>query len=192
VLASADRSGWLSGEHFSVDGPLIQAWAGHKSFVPKDGKDDESDGGNGNFKEKEPATIRMHPATIPMRACTGRATMPAACVTWDMRSLTIATGWLPTRGSPSPMGMLNSRVTVQLYKAIQEVIRAPYMRLGVVTRKNGETYRPWLLEKRGQSQIARRWNMARSSAVTMRPGLNGLIMNPTAPSRSAFLTVSAS
>jgi transposase len=27
----------LSGEHFSVDGTLIEAWAGMKSFVPKDG-----------------------------------------------------------------------------------------------------------------------------------------------------------
>lgn len=29
----------LSGEHFSVDGTLIQAWAGHKSFFPKDSGD---------------------------------------------------------------------------------------------------------------------------------------------------------
>ena len=43
VLAQADQEGWLSGEHFSVDGSLIQAWAGHKSFVRKDG-DDEGDG----------------------------------------------------------------------------------------------------------------------------------------------------
>ena len=43
VLAQADQEGWLSGEHFSVDGTLIQAWAGHKSFVRKDG-DDEGDG----------------------------------------------------------------------------------------------------------------------------------------------------
>ena len=42
VLAQADQEGWLSGEHFSVDGTLIQAWAGHKSFVSKDG--DDSDG----------------------------------------------------------------------------------------------------------------------------------------------------
>src|SRR5690606_18862799 len=42
VLAEADNEGWLSGEHFSVDGTLIQAWAGHKSFVRKDG--DDSDG----------------------------------------------------------------------------------------------------------------------------------------------------
>jgi hypothetical protein len=40
-------SSLLSGEHFSVDGTLIQAWAGHKSFVLKDRHDgDDSDGGN--------------------------------------------------------------------------------------------------------------------------------------------------
>jgi len=43
VVAIAQQRGLLSGEHFSVDGTLIQAWAGHKSFVPKD--DDKSGGG---------------------------------------------------------------------------------------------------------------------------------------------------
>src|SRR5262249_40957788 len=35
----------LSDEHFSVDGTLIEAWASHKSFKPKDGsgEDDGSD-----------------------------------------------------------------------------------------------------------------------------------------------------
>ena len=33
VLKIAHKKHWLSGEHFSVDGTLIQAWAGHKSFV---------------------------------------------------------------------------------------------------------------------------------------------------------------
>lgn len=47
VLATAKRKHWLSGEHFSVDGTLIQAWAGHKSFVRKDGDDDE---GGEDFK----------------------------------------------------------------------------------------------------------------------------------------------
>jgi transposase len=41
IVQMADAKGWLSGEHFSVDGTLIQAWAGHKSFVRKDGGDDE-------------------------------------------------------------------------------------------------------------------------------------------------------
>lgn len=35
----------LSDEHFSVDGTLIEAWASHKSFKPKDGSD-EGDGSN--------------------------------------------------------------------------------------------------------------------------------------------------
>ena len=48
VLAIANKSDWLSGEHFSVDGTLIQAWAGHKSFARKDGSDDDT----GNFKGK--------------------------------------------------------------------------------------------------------------------------------------------
>lgn len=44
VLAIAQQKKWLSGEHFSVDGTLIQAWAGHKSFRAKD----DQDGGHGN------------------------------------------------------------------------------------------------------------------------------------------------
>jgi transposase len=47
VLETAGKKNWLSGEHFSVDGTLIQAWAGHKSFVRKDGDDE---GGGGDFK----------------------------------------------------------------------------------------------------------------------------------------------
>ena len=44
----AHKRGLLSGEHFSVDGTLIQAWAGHKSFVPKD---DGQDGDGGSTAE---------------------------------------------------------------------------------------------------------------------------------------------
>jgi transposase len=35
VLAQAAEKRWLSSEHFSVDGTLIEAWASHKSFQPK-------------------------------------------------------------------------------------------------------------------------------------------------------------
>lgn len=35
----ARQQGLLSGAHFSVDGTLIQAWAGHKSFRRKDDDD---------------------------------------------------------------------------------------------------------------------------------------------------------
>jgi transposase len=30
-------SAWMSDEHFTIDGTLIEAWASHKSFQPKDG-----------------------------------------------------------------------------------------------------------------------------------------------------------
>ena len=45
VMTLADKKGLLSQEHFSVDGTLIQAWASHKSFVPKDGGSDDANGG---------------------------------------------------------------------------------------------------------------------------------------------------
>ncbi len=45
VMTLADKRQLLSKEHFSVDGTLIQAWASHKSFVPKDGSNDDANGG---------------------------------------------------------------------------------------------------------------------------------------------------
>jgi len=39
VLAQARTEGLLSDEHFTVDGTLIEAWAGQKSFKRKDGSD---------------------------------------------------------------------------------------------------------------------------------------------------------
>jgi transposase len=42
TVETAQARGYLSGEHFSVDGTLIQAWAGHKSFVRKDKSDDDT------------------------------------------------------------------------------------------------------------------------------------------------------
>jgi len=48
VLAIANQNDWLSGEHFSVDGTLIQAGTDHKSFARKDVCDDDT----GNFKGK--------------------------------------------------------------------------------------------------------------------------------------------
>jgi hypothetical protein len=51
VVNIAGKNDLLSGEHFSVDGTLIQAWAGHKSFVRKEGDDQDNDGGSaGDFK----------------------------------------------------------------------------------------------------------------------------------------------
>lgn len=47
IMKAADAKGWLSKEHFSVDGTLIQAWASQKSFRPKGGNDDQTPSGPG-------------------------------------------------------------------------------------------------------------------------------------------------
>ena len=49
VVRLADRQGLLSKDHFSVDGTLIQAWASHKSFRPKD----EGPGHGGRNAERD-------------------------------------------------------------------------------------------------------------------------------------------
>ncbi len=46
VLAEARRRSLLSDEHFTVDGTLIEAWASHKSFKPKDDSDSDEGGSN--------------------------------------------------------------------------------------------------------------------------------------------------
>ncbi len=48
VLAEAERRGLLSEEHFTVDGTLLEAWASHKSFRPKEGPPPPSDDDPGN------------------------------------------------------------------------------------------------------------------------------------------------
>jgi transposase len=49
VLAVARSRDLLSEEHFSVDGSLIEAWASHKSFKPKDGPETPpAEGGRNN------------------------------------------------------------------------------------------------------------------------------------------------
>jgi transposase len=45
VLDQADAQGLLSNEHFTVDGTLIEAWAGHKSFKRKVGRASDYDHG---------------------------------------------------------------------------------------------------------------------------------------------------
>ncbi len=49
VVKMAGQRGLLSEDHFSVDGTLIQAWASHKSFRPKD----DGPGGIGRNQERD-------------------------------------------------------------------------------------------------------------------------------------------
>jgi transposase len=48
VLEQARSRDLLSTEHFTVDGTLIEAWASHKSFKPKDGADQQPPDDPGN------------------------------------------------------------------------------------------------------------------------------------------------
>lgn len=48
VKAQAETAGLLSAEHFTVDGTLLEAWASHKSFRPKDAPTPPPDDDPGN------------------------------------------------------------------------------------------------------------------------------------------------
>src|SRR5579863_2997881 len=48
----AQASGLMSDEHFTVDGTLIEAWAGQKSFTRKH-EDKDGDGGGGDFRGEQ-------------------------------------------------------------------------------------------------------------------------------------------
>src|ERR1700753_1519347 len=66
VVAIAQKKDLLSGEHFSVDGTLIQAWAGHKSFVRKDGDDQDDEGSSaGDFKGSKRSNETHQSSTDP-------------------------------------------------------------------------------------------------------------------------------
>ena len=64
VLIHAETARLLSDEHFTVDGSLLEAWASHKSFRPRD-QDPPSDGGSNstvNF-HGQPRTNATHRST---------------------------------------------------------------------------------------------------------------------------------
>jgi transposase len=67
IMRLTDAKGLLSKEHFSVDGTLIQAWASHKSFRPKDGGNDQTPSGPGRNAQSDwkgkPRTNDTHEST---------------------------------------------------------------------------------------------------------------------------------
>jgi transposase len=62
AAVSRQAKRFMSDDHFTVDGTLIQAWASHKSFRAKDGSD--SDGGRWH---KLPRPQALEPACAPDR-----------------------------------------------------------------------------------------------------------------------------
>jgi transposase len=64
LLDHPDVKPLLSDEHFSVDGTLIEAWASHKSFKPKHGRNDDD---GDNFHEQK-RTNDTHESTSDPQA----------------------------------------------------------------------------------------------------------------------------
>lgn len=75
VLAMARKRQLLSREHFSIDGTLIEAWASHKSYKPRDGDDDDSDGSDfrGQKRSNETHQSTTDPDAESMRKSKGTA-----------------------------------------------------------------------------------------------------------------------
>lgn len=75
VVEMAKRQGWVSNDHFSVDGTLIDAWASAKSFRPK-GKDDGDGNGWSDFKGKgrsnQTHESKTDPEAMLMRKSVGK------------------------------------------------------------------------------------------------------------------------
>jgi transposase len=70
VMTLADKRALLSKEHFSVDGTLIQAWASHKSFVRKDGRSDDANGGGSSGGRNAQANWKGKPRSNDTHAST--------------------------------------------------------------------------------------------------------------------------
>lgn len=73
LLAHEKVKPLLSDEHFSVDGTLIEAWASHKSFKPKTGKDND-DGSNfhGQTRKNDTHQSTSDPEAKLYRKAAGR------------------------------------------------------------------------------------------------------------------------
>ena len=70
VLKAADQRGLLSHEHFTVDGTLLEAWASHKSFRPKDDpspppSDGDTKNPNVNFRGEKRSNATHQSVTDP-------------------------------------------------------------------------------------------------------------------------------
>ena len=79
VVRQAKLRRYISSDHFSVDGTLLNAWASHKSFKPKDGPPTDPPAGR---NVEVPGTARNAPTRLtpprPTRrhGCIARATTP--------------------------------------------------------------------------------------------------------------------
>ena len=72
VLERARRQRLLSRDHFTVDGTLVEAWASHKSFRPKDDSDDDGSSFRGQRRKNETHASTTDPECRLMRKGRGK------------------------------------------------------------------------------------------------------------------------
>jgi transposase len=105
VLEIARKRHLLSGDHFTVDGTLLEAWASQKSFRPKD----EDPGGSGigrndaaDFRGEKRSNETHASITDPDARWPGRRARKRSSATWPVSSWrTVAASWsMPRSGKP--------------------------------------------------------------------------------------------
>ena len=72
LLNHPDVKPLLSDDHFSVDGTLIEAWASHKSFRPKDSSDDDGTNFHGQKRKNDTHQSTSDPDSRLYRKARGR------------------------------------------------------------------------------------------------------------------------
>jgi transposase len=95
VLAEARERGLTSDEHFTVDGTLVEAWAGLKSFKRKDGSDSQAppdDPGNPTVRSEATRPINRRRTLTPGWRPRETARKPSS-ISWDTWSWRTAMAW---------------------------------------------------------------------------------------------------
>jgi hypothetical protein len=72
LLNHKDVKPLLSDEHFSVDGTLVEAWASHKSFKPKDDRDGDGTDFRGTKRKNDTHQSSTDPDSRLYRKAAGR------------------------------------------------------------------------------------------------------------------------
>jgi transposase len=91
VVQLARAHGWISDEHFSVDGTLIESWASMKSFAPKDQppRDQDDDSGNADvdFRGQKRRNATHQSTTDPEARLRKKATGREARLCFGLHAL---------------------------------------------------------------------------------------------------------
>ena len=134
IAEQARTAGLLSDEHFSVGGTMIDAWASHKSFRPKDG----SGGPGASGRRNEARDFRGEQRTNDTHAST---TNPEAKLHTKTAGTTAKPACLGHAASENRRGLI---VAAQVTQANNTAERsaAPSQRIRVMTRTSSSDKLP--------------------------------------------------